>query len=99
MHDAKAYFKLMFAIKKSGQNPICMETDPELFFPQSWVEARDAKQLCSTCPVRRECLTYALESNQVDGIWGGLTLDERRRLQGRGRNRKADRPSQSRRLG
>lgn len=98
MHDARNYLKLMRAIKKSGANPVCMETDPELFFPDTWTQARDAKKLCSTCPVQRECLTYALESNQLDGIWGGLTLDERRRLRGLGRNRSVGRPSQSRRL-
>lgn len=97
MHDARKYLKLMKAIKKSGQNPICMETDPELWFPETWLQARDAKRLCGTCPVQNECLTFALETNQSDGIWGGLTAEERRRLQGRGRNRLVGRPSQSRR--
>ena len=77
----------MDAIKKAHENPVCMETDPELFFPETWVEAREAKKLCSTCPVRTACLVYAVETNQQDGIWGGLTLDERRRLRGLGRGR------------
>ena len=87
MTDAKAYLNLMKAIKKAGQNPVCMETDPELFFPETWAQARDAKRLCGDCPVQNDCLRFALETNQQDGIWGGLTPEERRRLRGLGRSR------------
>lgn len=89
------YSKFLQAIKASGQNPVCMETDPELFFPETWAQARDAKKLCGNCPVQTECLKFALANNEHDGIWGGLTPEERRRLQGRGRNRSAGRPNQS----
>jgi WhiB family redox-sensing transcriptional regulator len=37
-----------------------------------------AKRICIGCPVRQECLDYALVSNQRFGIWGGLTEEERR---------------------
>lgn len=37
-----------------------------------------AKAVCRTCPVREECLDYALASNQEFGVWGGLSEDERR---------------------
>jgi WhiB family redox-sensing transcriptional regulator len=30
------------------------------------------------CPVRTECLEYALRHNVADGIWGGLTYPERK---------------------
>ncbi len=39
-----------------------------------------AKAVCSTCPVSGECLTWAIETNQPDGVWGGHTPKERRRL-------------------
>jgi len=39
-----------------------------------------AKAICATCPVSTECLEYAFETNQVSGIWGGTTEDERRSL-------------------
>lgn len=39
-----------------------------------------AKEVCDMCPVRDECLEYAFETNQVSGIWGGTTEDERRSL-------------------
>lgn len=39
-------------------------------------EAR-AKALCATCPVRRECLEYANDNDEREGIWGGMTTTER----------------------
>jgi len=39
-----------------------------------------AKAICAGCPVRRQCLSCALRADIRDGIWGGLTEDERRRL-------------------
>lgn len=42
-----------------------------------------AKALCATCPVAGECLTWAIETNQTEGIWGGHTPRERRSLRRR----------------
>lgn len=42
-----------------------------------------AKALCATCPVAGECLTWAIETNQTEGIWGGHTPTERRSLRRR----------------
>ena len=66
----------------------CRDADPELFFPDSrsaWGQVKRAKLICRGCPVSATCLSWALDSNQEAGIWGGLTEDERRRLQHRGR--------------
>jgi WhiB family transcriptional regulator, redox-sensing transcriptional regulator len=38
-----------------------------------------AKELCAACPVQRECLEYANDNEEPDGIWGGLTPIERRK--------------------
>lgn len=38
-----------------------------------------AKQLCSECEVRPECLEFALKTNEKFGIWGGMTERERRK--------------------
>ncbi len=61
----------------------CRSADPDLFFPVSGAgpalaQAAAAKAVCAACPVRRECLTYAIFTRQQHGIWGGLTEDERR---------------------
>lgn len=39
-----------------------------------------AKNLCAGCPVRDECLSYALENDEQYGIWGGLTPSQRDRI-------------------
>ncbi|MDQ4090564.1 MAG: WhiB family transcriptional regulator [Actinomycetota bacterium] len=63
----------------------CLGSDPDLFFPlgntgKPLAQAEVAKRLCSGCEVRPVCLLYALETNQVTGVWGGTTEDERRAL-------------------
>lgn len=60
----------------------CLGTDPETFFPLSegdTIATRHAKAICSRCPVRDECLEFALHSLRF-GIAGGLTSEERRRI-------------------
>lgn len=39
-----------------------------------------ARLVCGGCPVRGECLDYALETRQPFGIWGGLSVRARRQL-------------------
>jgi WhiB family transcriptional regulator, redox-sensing transcriptional regulator len=64
---------------------------PEIdFFGKPWRLAA-AQAVCVTCPVRDECLAYAMEWEEPDGVWGGLTPSQRRALRpkrGRGRPRK-----------
>ncbi|MGW2476979.1 WhiB family transcriptional regulator [Streptomyces sp. NPDC001665] len=50
-----------------------------VFFPgpRDHEEIAEAKELCGWCPVRRECLNFALENALKDGVWGGLTEAER----------------------
>jgi WhiB family transcriptional regulator, redox-sensing transcriptional regulator len=58
----------------------CREIDTDIFFPTSEAQADEAKAICAACPVREECLEYALEIRPGDGVWGGLTATERHRL-------------------
>jgi WhiB family redox-sensing transcriptional regulator len=65
----------------------CLKADPELFFPDRGIgpvraQVKLAKLICRGCPVNAICLNWALDSGE-SGIWGGLTEDERRRLQRR----------------
>lgn len=66
----------------------CRGREARLFYPSTEDETRRAKAVCSTCPVRECCLEHALAKRERDGIWGGLTERERRRLQ-RQRQRRA----------
>ena len=59
---------------------LCAETDPELFFPEKGGSVREAKAVCRRCPVRPECLEYALANDIRHGIWGGLSWPQRREL-------------------
>lgn len=62
---------------------LCAQTDPEEFYPEKGGSTRAAKQVCLKCPVRQECLDYALDNDERFGIWGGLSERERRRLKKR----------------
>ena len=57
----------------------CNGTDPALFFPARGESTTEAKRICQGCPVRQECLDYALDHTERFGIWGGLSERERRR--------------------
>ncbi|MET7643169.1 WhiB family transcriptional regulator [Streptomyces sp. NPDC005426] len=74
----------------------CREEDPDLFFPigstgPSLVQTEDAKAVCRGCPVREECLRWALDNGQDAGVWGGLSELERRALKRRSRRQVKDR--------
>lgn len=62
----------------------CRQRGPGLFFapdgerePQRNVRERKAKAVCARCPVRAECLSYAMERPERYGTWGGMGEDER----------------------
>ena len=51
------------------------------FFSKDFKDKYAAKNMCFTCPVRSECLQWALEHRQIWGIWGGKDeVDIRRAL-------------------
>lgn len=56
----------------------CEGMPGDIFFPEKGGSTRDAKSVCKTCKVRRECLEYALAYDERFGIWGGLSERERR---------------------
>lgn len=68
---------------------LCAEVDPELWFPEPGEPSDDAKEICSRCPERKPCLSWALAANERYGVWGGLTTHERDRLVRRRRRRAA----------
>jgi WhiB family redox-sensing transcriptional regulator len=79
------YRQLSAAIEEHGETP-CMSA-PDLFFSdeekdwgQKMTDTYAAKRLCSGCPVKLECLQYALAAPERDGVWGGLSTGERKTL-------------------
>ena len=62
------------------QKAACRGVDPDIFYPVSDDDAGAAKAICAGCPVREACLEYALANRERDGVWGGATERERRRM-------------------
>jgi WhiB family redox-sensing transcriptional regulator len=62
------------------QKGACRGLDPAIFYPAADDDAGQAKAICAGCPVRVQCLEHALTNREHDGIWGGATERERRRL-------------------
>jgi WhiB family redox-sensing transcriptional regulator len=66
----------------------CLKEDPELFFPIGTTgpairQVERAKQVCAGCVVRTDCLQWAVEAGVDQGVWGGLSEDERRSMKRR----------------
>lgn len=62
----------------------CRDADPVIFFPpKGGNRTAEAKQICARCPVTAECLQVALDGRIRDGIWGGLSERDRRKLKPR----------------
>lgn len=70
----------------------CRDADSELFFPLSYgsehaEQIAEAKSYCAVCPVRAECLDYAVATDQKYGIWGGEEPEVRKSLRRREQRR------------
>jgi WhiB family transcriptional regulator, redox-sensing transcriptional regulator len=69
----------------------CVGKDTNLFFPDAAYnrfEVKFAKDICAVCPVRAQCMDYALRHDEI-GIWGGTTERERKKIKNRYIRRKA----------
>ena len=62
------------------RNASCVGLDSSIFYPPTDREAGRAKAVCAECPVRQDCLEFALTVREKEGVWGGLTAVERQRL-------------------
>lgn len=64
------------------QHAACRGLDPEIFYPSTDADedAVSAKSVCEVCAVRHACLEHALSVREKEGIWGGATERERRRI-------------------
>jgi len=62
----------------------CVEEDPDFFFPDSKVEWEERlprlQELCSSCIHKTACLSFAINNQETDGFWGGMTPQEREHL-------------------
>ena len=66
----------------------CRGPHAVVFFPPAHAERKEeriareqaAKEICRPCPVRQECLDYAIRIREAHGIWGGLSEAERKAI-------------------
>jgi WhiB family redox-sensing transcriptional regulator len=58
----------------------CRDMDPALFFPCDGPSLRAAQRICAVCPMKVPCLEYALANRMDEGVWGGTSEQERRRV-------------------
>lgn len=66
----------------------CRGDNAHFFFPPNHFERKPekdmreeaARSLCRRCRVQADCLSFALETEEHHGIWGGLNELERRRV-------------------
>ena len=68
------------------ERALCAGADPGLFYPttsivggsvasrerSAWADADEARRICLVCPVRDQCLAFAIENEEPSGIWGGV---------------------------
>lgn len=59
---------------------LCAQVGWAAFFPEKGEPAEAAKRICAGCGVRAECLEYALTERIAEGVWGGTTERERRKI-------------------
>ena len=67
-------FTLLEVIERTDLVP-CRVHDAEIWFAQTPDDVEFAKALCGTCPVVEECLTHAVETGAMWGIWGGQLFE------------------------
>jgi len=81
--NERKYIELHAAIQQN--NGVECEQIPEYYFPDDkdvvsrTLIIKFAKAACSRCPVRLQCLDYAVSAHMT-GIWGGTTAEERSRI-------------------
>ena len=71
----------------------CRDEPPSRFFPSDGVGVEAAQRICEGCPVKSQCLEYALEQRVDHGVWGGASERERRRILKRRRDNASGAPS------
>ena len=74
--------ELLYEIPDWYDEAQCQGTSQQIFFPQKNSPQLEsiAKSICAACAVTEQCLEYALLTRQTEGIWGGKTAKERRRI-------------------
>jgi WhiB family redox-sensing transcriptional regulator len=58
----------------------CTDLPTDQFFVSEGESPAEAIAVCEQCSVSSDCLAYALKHRITDGVWGGTTAQERKRI-------------------
>lgn len=58
----------------------CASIGNDFWFPEHREQGVEAKRICLACPVAVDCLRYALENEEPEGIWGGFGPRQRQKM-------------------
>lgn len=72
---AALWHELSEALASAGRVGCESSAMPEAWWTKGLEET--AVGVCRACPVRAECLQYALAADERFGVWGGLSETER----------------------
>ena len=64
----------------TNETPEASRINPDEDSESANEAAKSAKAICFRCPVRLPCLQEAMEHKIDHGIWGGMSVKERRKL-------------------
>lgn len=79
--EIKAYVAELEEHKRKWQlQAACQTVAPEIMFSDDVSVIEQAKKVCRTCPVRVDCLEYAIVERPVVGVWGGFDEKQRKRI-------------------
>ena len=92
--SSRSVYRLTNTSKDWRERAACIDQNPELFFPTgitgtALLQLEQAKRVCEACPVREDCLRWAMELGQDYGVWGGVSEEERRSLKRRAARKRA----------
>ncbi|HEY9371508.1 WhiB family transcriptional regulator [Streptomyces sp.] len=67
---------------------LCQQIGGEHWFPEKGSSTKQARAICNgdpargtePCPVKAQCLAWALENKEIYGVFGGMTARARRAL-------------------
>lgn len=84
----RAWLELAKQVEQVGVDHIPCSQAPDLFFAESTsnspqADIQVAKRACKSCPLLMPCATYAIEWQENDGVWGGMSASERRQIRKR----------------
>ena len=92
MSAAEDYYSLVNKQFAFMEEAACRGMGPDLFFLNedeksiNIIKLAEARLVCGSCKVQKECLDFAMDNNIKSGIWAGTTPLQRKGLRRERRN-------------